>query len=52
MGVIKAKRGHMALLPADSAYQFHSDQPGVVLLQTMKGPDSLERWADICITTV
>ena len=52
MGVIKAKRGHMALLPADSAYQFHADQPGVVLLQTMKGPDSLERWGDICITTV
>jgi hypothetical protein len=52
MGVIKAKRGHMALLPADSAYQFHADSPGVILLQTMKGPDSLERWADICITTV
>ncbi|MEX1124806.1 MAG: hydroxyquinol 1,2-dioxygenase [Acidimicrobiia bacterium] len=52
MGVIKAKRGHMALLPADSAYQFHADTPGVILLQTMKGPDSLERWADICITTV
>jgi hypothetical protein len=52
MGMIRAKRGHMALLPADSAYQFHSDQPGVILLQTMKGPDSLERWADICITTV
>ena len=52
MGVIKAKRGHMALLPADSAYQIHADKPGVILLQTMKGPDSLERWADICITTV
>jgi len=52
MGVIKAKRGHMALLPADSAYQFHAQTPGVILLQTMKGPDSLERWADICITTV
>jgi hypothetical protein len=42
----------MALLPADSAYQFHAETPGVILLQTMKGPDSLERWADICITTV
>jgi len=52
MGVIKAKRGHMALIPADCAYQFHADKPGVVLLQTIKGPDSLERWADICITTV
>lgn len=52
MGVVKAKRGHMALLPGDSAYQFHANVPGVVLLQTIKGPDSLERWADICITTV
>lgn len=52
MGVIKAKRGHMALLPADTAYQFHSDGPGVVLMQTIKGPDSIERWADICITTI
>jgi hypothetical protein len=52
MGFIEAKRGHMALLPADTAYQFHADQPGVVLLQTIKGPDSVERWADICITTV
>ncbi len=52
MGTIKAKRGHMALLPADSAYQFHSDHPGVILLQTIKGPDSIERWGDICITTV
>jgi hypothetical protein len=52
MGTIKAKRGHMALLPGDAAYQFHSDRPGVILLQTIKGPDSIERWGDICITTV
>ncbi len=52
MGVVKAKRGHMTLLPADAAYQFHADAPGVVLLQTIKGPDSLERWGEICITTV
>lgn len=51
MGVINASKGHMALLPADVAYQFHSDDPGVVLLQTIRGPDSIERWADICITT-
>ena len=52
MGTIKAKKGHMALLPADSAYQFQTDEPGVILVQTIKGPDSIERWADICITTV
>lgn len=52
MGMIRAKRGHMALLPGDTAYQFQSDAPGVILLQTIKGPESIERWADICITDV
>ena len=52
MGMIRAQRGHMALLPADSAYQFQSDVPGVILLQTIRGPDSIERWADICITDI
>lgn len=52
MGMIRAKKGHMALLPADSAYQFLSDEPGVILLQTIKGPESIERWADICITEI
>jgi hypothetical protein len=52
MGVIKASKGHMALLPADRAYQFHADRPAVIVLQSLKGPDSLERWAEICITTV
>lgn len=52
MGVIKAKKGHMALLPADRAYQFHAEHPSVIVLQSIKSPDSVERWAEICITTV
>lgn len=52
MGKIIARRGHMALLPGDTAYQLQSDAPGVVLLQTIKGPESIERWADICITDI
>jgi hypothetical protein len=51
MGVVRARRGHMTLLPAGAAYQFHADRPGVILLQTMLGPDTIERWADICQTT-
>jgi hypothetical protein len=48
MGWIKAGRGHMVLLPAGSAYQFRSAKPGVILLQTIKGENTIERWADIC----
>ena len=51
MGVVRARRGHMTLLPAGAAYQFHAARPGVVLLQTLAGRDTVERWADICQTT-
>src|SRR5688500_1428259 len=51
MGVVRARRGHMTLLPVGAAYQFHAAQPGVVLLQTLAGPDTIERWGDICQTT-
>ena len=51
MGVVRARRGHMTLLPAGAAYQFHADRPGVILLQTMVGDDTIERWAEICQTT-
>jgi hypothetical protein len=50
MGVVRARRGHMTLLPVGAAYQFHSTQPGVVLLQTLAGADTVERWAQICQT--
>jgi hypothetical protein len=48
MGMVRARRGHMTLLPVGAAYQFHAARPGVVLLQTRAGADTLERWADIC----
>ena len=51
MGVVRARRGHMTLLPAGAAYQFHAAQPGVILLQTLAGADTVERWSDICQTT-
>jgi hypothetical protein len=50
MGRIVAGRGHMALLPANAAYRFHADQPAAVLLQTIHGDDTVERWAEICQT--
>lgn len=51
MGWIRATRGHMALLPAGSAYQFQaSGQPGALLIQSVAGPLTVERWNDICQT--
>jgi hypothetical protein len=50
MGWMKIKRGHQALLPKNTAYQFRSAAPGVLVLQTCKGELSVERWADICQT--
>ena len=51
MGVVRARRGHMTLLPVGAAYQFHAAAPGVVLLQTLAGKDTVERWAEICQTS-
>lgn len=49
MGYIKARRGHMALLPAGSAYQFiNPARTAVLLVQTIMGDLTVERWAEIC----
>jgi hypothetical protein len=50
MGWMRLTRGHQGLLPKNTAYQFRSARPGVVVLQTCKGDLSIERWADICQT--
>jgi hypothetical protein len=50
MGRIRAGRGHLTLLPARAAYRISADAPSVVLFQTMAGPLTVERWADICLT--
>jgi hypothetical protein len=48
MGWMRIKRGHQALIPANTAYQFRAAQPGVIILQTCKGELSVEKWAEIC----
>jgi len=48
MGRIKARRGHMALLPKGAAYQFRAEAPAVLLIQTLAGGLTIERWAEIC----
>ena len=50
MGTITARRGHMALLPEGAAYQFRASQPAVLLMQTIQGAHTVEKWAAICQT--
>jgi hypothetical protein len=50
MGLIRARRGHLALLPAGAAYQLYAPEPGALLIQTIAGALTVERWAEICIT--
>ncbi|MDF2739593.1 MAG: hydroxyquinol 1,2-dioxygenase, partial [Actinomycetia bacterium] len=51
MGEITARRGHMTLLPQGAAYRFHAEAPGVILMQTIEGPDTVYKWAEIVQTT-
>jgi hypothetical protein len=51
MGRVVAARGHLVLLPAGSCYRMSAAQPGVVLVQTIAGPDTRFRWAQICQTS-
>ena len=50
MGRLKLKRGHQGLLPHGAAYRFKANNVSVMLLQTIKGPLSVEKWAEICYT--
>ena len=50
MGRVIAKRGHIVLLPANAAYRMIAESISVVLLQTIKGDDTVERWAEICLS--
>ncbi len=50
MGSVAATRGHMTMLPAGTAYRFVAADPAVILLQTIEGPDTVYKWADICQT--
>ena len=48
MGYVRLKRGHQALLPAGAAYRFRALKRGVLLLQTILGENSVQKWAEIC----
>jgi hypothetical protein len=49
MGYVRLRRGHQALLLAGAAYRFVAVHDGVLLLQTMLGQHSVQKWDEICI---
>lgn len=48
MGYVVLKKGHQAILPVGSAYRFNTSLKAVMLIQTIKGPLSVEKWHEIC----
>lgn len=50
MGRIIAGRGHMVLLPANTAQRMRAANPAAILLQTIAGDDTVYRWSEICQT--
>lgn len=50
MGRVVLRRGHMALLPRQSAYRLRAGAPAAVVFQTIEGPETVQRWSEICQT--
>jgi len=50
MGRIVLGRGHMALLPKQSAYRFRAATPAALMVQTIEGTETIFRWNEICQT--
>lgn len=48
MGRLVLGRGHQGLLPAGCAYRFQADTPAALMIQTVAGPLTIERWPEIC----
>ena len=50
MGWVRLRRGHMALLPVGAAYRFNALTPSCLVIQSIDGPLTVHRWAQICST--
>jgi hypothetical protein len=50
MGRLVLRRGHMGLLPRGAAYRFHANRPGAMMIQTIEGLVTVQKWAEICQT--
>ena len=50
MGRVVARQGHLVLLPANAAYRFSAANPSVMIIQTILGDDTVQRWDEICLS--
>lgn len=48
MGRVVLGKGHMALLPVGAAYRFTSAKACTLMIQTIDGPETVHKWAQIC----
>jgi len=48
MGRIVLRQGHMALLPVGAAYRFHAARACTLMIQSLDGPETIHKWAEIC----
>ena len=48
MGRIVLRQGHMAMLPVGAAYRFSAERACTLMIQTIDGPETIHRWAEIC----
>ena len=49
MGRVIARRGHEVLLPHGRRLPDEGGKPAVALIQTSAGPESVEKWSEICV---
>ncbi|EIZ78350.1 hydroquinone dioxygenase small subunit [Novosphingobium sp. Rr 2-17] len=50
MGRVVLGRGHQALLPVGAAYRFEAATAAAILIQTIEGDVTVQKWAEICQT--
>jgi len=51
MGRVVLGMGHMAMLPVGAAYRFKAERPTTLMIQTIDGPETVHKWAEICQTS-
>ena len=50
MGHVVLGKGHMAMLPVGAAYRLTAEESCTVIFQTIDGPVTVHKWAEICQT--
>jgi len=48
MGHVELDQGHMTMLPVGAAYRFEAPSLCTIMIQTIQGPETIERWAETC----